>query len=375
MRQIYLDFNASAPVSGEVRNAMEPYWDGYVGNPSSQHWAGTPFKDALNLARAKVAGMLGCSTDEVIFTSGGSESNNHSIKGIFFAQQSKGRHIIISSIEHPSVINPCEYLKRFGAEVTCVPVDSTGRIDPYDVKDAIRKDTVLISIMHSNNEVGTVQPIAEISNIARSYGATFHSDAAQSIGKIPTKVNELGVDLLSIAGHKFYAPKGIGALYIRRGTSIDPLIHGAGHESGRRAGTENIPLCVGLGVASEEAENLIVGPSSEKIKVLRDELWSLLKDRFSDKIVRNGHPVFSLPNTLNVCFVGQSGNQILAKMPSVAASTGSACHSGHDTLSPVLKAMGVPSDVGLGAIRFSLGRTTTDEEIRELVTLLARVVN
>ena len=372
MKQIYLDFNASTPIESEVRNAIEPYWHGFGGNPSSQHWAGTPLKFALSQAREQVAELLGSSPEEIVFTSGGSESNNHAIKGVFFAQQQKGKHIITTDIEHPAVINPCAYLRRFGAEITYLPVDPTGRLDPEDVRRALRKDTILISIMHSNNEIGTIQPIEAVSQIAHENNIALHSDASQSVGKIPVNVARLGVDLLSIAGHKFYAPKGVGALFVRKGLIIDPLIHGAGHENGRRAGTENVSLCVGLGIAAKIAIDLSI---VDKTKELRDILWSLLKDEFGEKVVRHGHSDFCLPNTLNVSFIGHSGNKILTQIPCLAASTGSACHSGQETSSPVLKAMGVSEEVALGAIRFSLGRTTTEDEIHEVVGFLKKVVN
>ncbi|MGE3758578.1 MAG: cysteine desulfurase family protein [Pseudobdellovibrionaceae bacterium] len=373
MKQIYLDFNASTPVAPEVRSAMEPYWNGFVGNPSSQHWAGVPYKEALNKARRQIANLLGCSEDEVVFTSGGSESNNHAIKGTFFGQQQKGKHIITTAIEHPAVVNPCEYLRSFGADITYIPVDSLGRINPDDVQKAIRKDTVLITVMHSNNEVGTIQPIEEVSRIAKEHGVAFHSDAAQSVGKVPVKVNSLGVDLLTIAGHKFYGPKGVGALFIRKGTKIDPLIHGAGHEGGRRAGTENVPLCVGLGVASELAETSLVS-SQEKLRTLRDRLWTSLKEIFAEKVFRNGHLDHCLPNTLSISFAGLNGNNLLSQIPSIAVSTGSACHSGQEKLSSVLVAMGIPEHIGIGTIRFSLGRTTTEDEIREVVSRLTLAI-
>ncbi|MCJ7785246.1 MAG: cysteine desulfurase [Desulfobacterales bacterium] len=366
-QKIYLDFNASTPIAPEVAEAMKPFLSQHFGNPSSQHWAGVPAKQAVEHARQQVAELLHCSPGEIVFTSGGSESNNHAIKGVFFALREKGNHIITTQIEHPAVVNPCRFLERLGAEVTFVPVDRYGRVDPQDIQKAITPRTILITVMHANNEVGTIQPIEEISKIARERGIVFHTDAAQSVGKIFTKVDDLRVDLLSIAGHKVYAPKGIGALYIRKGTPIEPLIHGAGHETGRRAGTENVLLVLGLGKACEIAKGHL---NDDRILELRNRFWKLLQDNCGEKVVLNGHPVHRLPNTLNVSFVGKAGGEILSRLDGVAASTGAACHSGSVELSPVLKAMGISNEVGMGAIRFSLGRTTTVQELERVVDLL-----
>ena len=278
-----------------------------------------------------------------------------------------GSHIITTQVEHPAVLNPCRFLEQMGASLTYLPVDRFGRVDPDDVRRALTSHTVLISVMHSNNEVGTLQPIAEVARIAREHGILFHTDAAQSVGKIPTPVDELGVDLLSVAGHKLYAPKGIGALYVRKGVRLEPLIHGAGHESGRRAGTENILLDVALGAACELAQSWL---GMESVCQLRDLFWELLQARFGERVVLNGHPTERLPNTLNASFVAQLGSAVLSRLEGVAASTGSACHSGSVRLSPVLKAMNVPPEIGMGAVRFSLGRTTTREEIEEVVSRL-----
>src|SRR5215204_183604 len=256
MRSIYLDYNASTPVDPAVAEAMRPFLGDAFGNPSSGHWASAQAKAALDRARSQVAALLGAAPDEIVFTSGGSEANNLAIEGTFFELKRQGTHIINAAIEHPAVLAPCRFLERFGASVTYIPVDGTGLIDPEDVRRAITPQTLLISIMHANNEVGTIQPIAEIGAIARQHGIRFHTDAAQSVGKIPTKVDELGVDLLSIAGHKAYAPKGIGALFVRRGVRLEPVIHGAEHESGRRAGTESALLAVALGKACELARDL-----------------------------------------------------------------------------------------------------------------------
>lgn len=369
--RIYLDFNASTPIAPEVIAAMREALNAPFGNPSSDHWAGIPAHDAVQKARKAVAGLLGCEPGEVVFTSGGSEANNHALKGIFFAGRRAHPHIITTQVEHPAILSPCRFLERLGAQITCLPVDGFGRVDPDDVRRAVRPETVLISVMHANNEVGTIQPIAEIGRVAREHGIPFHTDAAQSVGKIRTRVGELGVDLLSVAGHKLYGPKGIGALYIREGLQFEPLVHGAGHEAGRRAGTENVLLDVGLGVACELAESWI---AMESIQKLRDLFWSRLTGEFGDRVLLNGHPTERLPNTLNVSFPGRIGADILHALAGVAASTGSACHSGSVRLSPVLEAMRSPPDVGMGAIRFSLGRTTTEEEIETVMDRLKEVL-
>jgi cysteine desulfurase len=358
--KIYLDFNASTPIDPAVADTMRPYLASYFGNPSSGHWASLPAHAALAAARDQVAAFLGCAADEVVFTSGGSEANNLALKGAFFACRHKGEHIVTTSIEHPSILEPCRFLERLGATVTYLPVDGMGGVDPDTVHRAITPRTILISVMHANNEVGTIQPIAEIARIARRHGVLFHTDAAQSIGKIQTNVDALGVDLLTIAGHKLYAPKGVGALYIRRGVAIEPLIHGAGHEQGRRAGTESVLLGAGLGMACELARDLA---PMERVLGLRDYFWEALRQRFGRRVVLNGHPYDRLPNTLNVSFLDCVGAEVLERLDGVAASTGSACHAGLIELSPVLKAMGVSPEVGLGAIRFSLGRHTTKDEV------------
>jgi cysteine desulfurase len=369
MAQIYLDYNASTPVHPSVLAAMRPFLEGSFGNPSSGHWAATAAQAGLTQARSQVAAMLGSEPGEIIFTSGGSEANNLAIKGVYFADSRKDTHIITTQVEHPAVLEPCRFLERLGANVTYLPVDGAGRVDPEDVRRAITPRTILISVMHANNEVGTIQPIAAIGEIARQRGVLFHTDAAQSVGKIPTNVEELGVDLLTIAGHKTYAPKGVGALYVRRGTKLEPLIHGAGHEGGRRAGTESAALAVGLGAACALAADL--APMA-RVRSLRDLLWQALQclDR---RVVLNGHPEHRLPNTLNVSFVGQFGSEVLQRLNGIAASTGSACHTGRIELSPVLKAMRVPPEIGIGAVRFSLGRQTTADEIGAVKEQLVQI--
>ena len=360
MTPIYLDYNASTPIDPAVAAAMLPLLAGAFGNPSSGHWASFQAKASLEDARGQVAALLGCRSDEAVFTSGGSEANNLALKGAFFALRHKGGHIVTTGIEHPAILNPCRFLEGLGANVTYLPVDGTGRIDPDAVRRAITPRTILVSVMHANNEVGTIQPIAEIGEITRERGVLFHTDAAQSAGKIPTDVNALGVDLLTIAGHKLYAPKGVGALYVRHGVVLEPLIHGAEHEGGRRAGTESALLAVGLGAAAVLARDL---RPMAGVQALCEGFWQTLRQHFGDRIALNGHPRDRLPNTLNVSFKGVIGAEILQRLDGVAASTGSACHTGQIELSPVLKAMGVPPETGMGAIRFSLGRNTTGAEI------------
>ncbi len=370
-RRIYLDYNASTPIDPAVAAAMRPYLADHFGNPSSGHWASGEAKAALETARGQVAALLGCRSDEVVFTSGGSEANNLALKGLFFALRQKGEHIITTTIEHPAIVEPCRFLERLGARVTFLPVDGSGRVDPDDLRRAITPRTILVSIMHANNEVGTIQPVEECARIAHEHGILFHTDAAQAVGKIATDVNQLGVDLLTIAGHKVYAPKGVGALFVRRGVLLEPVVHGGGHEGGRRAGTESALLAVGLGTACELARDL---SAMDRVRSLRDHFWTQMQKQFGNRVVLNGHPSHRLPNTLNVSFVGQVGAEILARLDGIAATTGSACHSGLVELSPVLRAMGVGIDVGMGAVRFSLGRGTTGEELDLVVAQLTDIL-
>lgn len=371
LRDIYLDFNASTPVTAEVVTAMLRALEAGYGNPSSAHCAGRPARQLVEEARQRVASLLGCAPHEVVFTSGGSEANNHALKGMFFARAGQETHFIASAVEHPAIMAPLRFLERLGARVTLLPVDAAGLLNPDDLRRAITPQTVLVSLMHANNETGTIQPIEACAAIARDHGIAFHSDAAQSVGKIPTRVDDLGVDLMTLAGHKFHAPKGIGALYIRDGLRPEPLVHGAGHEGGRRAGTESAMLAAALGAAATLATDL--APMAG-VQILRDRFWEALKDAFGARVVLNGHAERHLPNTLNVSFVGRPGADILAQMPEVAASTGSACHSGRIDLSPVLAAMGVAPEVGMGAIRFSLGRSTTMDEVDHVVAALRRII-
>jgi cysteine desulfurase len=370
---IYLDYNATTPIDPQVVDAMLPFLREQFGNPSSSHSYGKTAHEAVDRSREQVARLLGAKAGEIVFTGGGSEASNQAIKGVVFSRwqgvahrlfgwMGRGTHIITSAIEHPATVQPCEFLRRLGCRVTVVGVDRFGLVDPDAVRKALKTPTALVTIMHSNNEVGTLQPIREIAALAREHGALMHTDVAQSLGKVAVDVNELGVDLLSVAGHKVYAPKGVGVLYVRKGVALEPLIHGAGHEGGRRAGTENVPYMVGLGKACELARESLPGVT-EKLKALRERLWHKLREAFGEEIVLNGHPEMRLPNTLNVSFSGQIGAEILAKVPELAASTGSACHEGQVICSPVLRAMGIEPRVALGAVRLSVGRFTTEEEV------------
>ncbi|MBJ6724365.1 cysteine desulfurase family protein [Geomesophilobacter sediminis] len=372
MDPIYLDYNATTPVDPAVVEELLPSLKEEFGNPSSNHPYGRSAKQVVDLARSRVASLLGCDPTEIVFTSGGTESNNHALIGTALAHRGRGNHIITSEIEHPAVLNPLRWLEGQGFSVTYLPVDGSGQVDPEAVRRAITDRTVLISIMHANNEVGTVQPIAAIGAIARERGILLHTDAAQSIGKIPARVDELQVDLLSIAGHKLYAPKGIGALFVRRGVQLDSYLHGAGHEGGRRAGTENVPYIAALGKAVELAA-LRLETEAGKVHSLRERFHDALI-RLAGDVRLNGHSVDRLPNTLNVSFAGVVGADLLARLPEIAASTGSACHDGSGELSGVLKAMGVPREQGFGAVRFSLGRLTTVDEVDRAAELVAAKV-
>jgi cysteine desulfurase len=378
MQPIYLDYNATTPTDPAVLDAMLPYLREHFGNPSSTHQYGKKTHDAVEQAREQVAALLGATPDEIVFTGGGTEASNHAIKGAVFARMSgffarwfTSPHIITSAIEHPATLQPCAFLRKLGCKITQVGVDRYGSIDPEAVERAIGGNTALVSIMHANNEVGTLQPIRDVANIATARGALVHTDAAQSLGKIAVDVKELGVDLLSVAGHKLYAPKGVGVLYIRKGVKLEPFIHGAGHESGRRAGTENVPYIVGLGKACEIARQSLPQVTA-RLKQLRERLFDLLHQALGDKIVLNGHPDVRLPNTLNINILGHVGAELLQKVPQIAASTGSACHEGSITQSPVLCAMGVPPEIGKGAVRLSVGRFTTQEEIDRAAEVIIR---
>jgi cysteine desulfurase len=371
---IYLDHNATTPVAPEVLDAMRPHLEREFGNPSSNHRHGKAASVATELARAHVAALLGCAADSVVFTGSGSEADNLAIKGVALARRDDGDHIITSAIEHPAVLGPCRYLEaRFGYKLTVVPVDRFGIVDPDDVRRAIEPGTVLITVMHANNEVGTLQPIAEIARLARERGIAVHTDAAQSLGKIVVDVEDLGVDLLTVAGHKMYAPKGIGVLYVRPGTGLDPLVHGGGQERGLRAGTENVPYIAGLGAAFALAGRRLQARAPLEVMRLRDRLHAALRSAIPG-LVLNGHPDHRLPNTLNVSFPGRDGESLLDRTPSIAAATGSACHSGRTEPSPVLTAMGASVERALGAVRLSLGYDTTAAEVDAAAAALTAAV-
>ncbi len=361
-KPIYLDYNATTPIDPGVREAMLPYLGEHFGNPNTGYAYGRHAREAVEQARQQVAALIGASAGEVVFTSGGSESDNHAIVGAALAQ--KGKHIITTRIEHPAVTNTCRYLEeRLGFRVTYLAVDEYGLVSPQAVSNAITGDTILISVMHANNEIGTTEPISEIGQIARERGILFHTDAAQSCGKIMLDVNKLNVDLLTIAGHKLYAPKGIGALYIRDGTVIDSIIHGSGQEQGRRAGTENVPHIVALGAACELARRTLAD-YQRKVKKLRDRLQAVIEQGLGKKMVRlNGHPERRLPNTLNMSIRGVEGEELLSQIPEVAASTGAACHAGSTDPSGVLLELGLSRELALGALRLTLGRWSTPEEV------------
>ncbi len=370
-KRVYLDHNASTPLAPEVAEAMRPFLREAFGNPSSDHWAGRPARVAVEASRRHVAGLLGCEPAEIVYTSGGSEANNAAIKGVWFAREGGRDHVVTSAVEHPAVVEPCRWLESQGARVTRVPVDSTGRVDPHDVARVVTPATLLVTVMHAQNEVGTVQPIPEIARVCRAEGALLHCDAAQSVGKIPVGVADLGVDLLTVAGHKFCAPKGVGALYVRPGTPLAPLLHGAPHEGGRRAGTESPLLAIGLGAACALAASR---PDGERVRALRDRFWETLQEWLGERVVRNGHPTETLPNTLNVSFAGVRGADLLRRLPEVAASTGSACHAADAKPSPVHTAMGLSPERSAGAIRWSLGRSTTEEDIDYVLERLRSIL-
>jgi cysteine desulfurase len=370
MKPIYLDYNATTPVDPLVVEELLPYLHEQYGNPSSSHEYGRIAKDAVELARTRVAALLGAKSSEIVFTSGGTEANNQALIATARASSRRCRHIITSAIEHPAVINPLLWLEEQGFSFTIVPVDQYGVIDCAALERAIRPDTVLISVMHANNEVGTIQPLAEIGTIARRHGILFHTDAAQSVGKIATNVDELNVDLLTVAGHKFYAPKGVGALYVRSGTPIESYLFGAGHEAGRRAGTENVPYIAALGKAAELAQQRLAHGSASEMTELRDHLQSRLQELICN-IELNGHPSERLPNTLNVSFPGVIGAELLEQTPEIAASTGAACHGGISKLSGVLSAMGLSRERNLGAVRLTVGQWSARDEIDQAAELLA----
>jgi len=374
MKQIYLDYAATTPTHPEVVKAMLPYFTEVFGNPSGIYAYGQEAKGAIEEARSKVADLIGARDEEIVFTSGGTEADNFALKGVAFANQNKGNHIITSSIEHHAVIETGKFLERRGFSVTYLPVDGYGLVDPDDVRKAITDKTILISVMHANNEVGTMEPITEIGKIAKETGIYFHTDAVQTAGHIPVNVNELGVDLLSMSAHKLYGPKGVGALYIRKGTKLVSHMHGGGQERERRASTENVPGIVGFGRAAELAQREM-SEEAKRLAYLRDQLIKGLQERI-DHIRLNGHPLRRLPNNVNVSvdFVEGESMCLNLDLEGICASTGSACSSSSLESSHVLLAMGLPPEQAHGSLRLTLGKWTTEEEIGQVLEVLPRIV-
>ncbi len=374
MRRIYLDHAATTPTRPEVVEAMLPYFTDAFGNPSSLHSLGQEAKSAIEEARDKVAHLIGARSGEIIFTSGGTEADNFALKGIVYANEPKGNHIITTSIEHHAVLEPCKFLERQGFRVTYLSVDKDGLVDPGEVARAITNKTILISVMHANNEVGTIEPIIEIGRIAKEKEVYFHTDAVQTVGHIPVNVDELGVDLLAMSAHKLYGPKGVGALYVRQGTRITSFMHGGEQERGRRGSTENVPAIVGLGKAVEIAQREVDG-EVKRLVPLRDKFIQGLFDRI-DHIHLNGHPFQRLPGNVNVSIEFVEGESIIISLDleGIAASTGSACSSSSLEPSHVLLSLGLPGELPRCSLRFSLGRGTTDEEIARVLEVLPRVV-
>ena len=374
MRRIYLDYAATTPTHPEVVKAMLPYFTDAFGNPSSIYSYGQEAKGALEGARDKVADLIGAQSSELVFTSGGTEADNFAIKGFAYRNHVKGNHIITTLIEHAAVINTCKFLERRGFRVTYLPVDGYGLVEPGNIKKAITGKTILISVMHANNEIGTIEPIAKIGKIAKEAGIHFHTDAVQTAGHIPVDVNELGVDLLSMSAHRLYGPKGVGALYIRRGTKLLPVMHGGEQERWRRATTENVPGIVGFGKAAEVSQQEM-SQDAERLTYLRDQLIKGLLERI-DHTRLNGHPLKRLPNNVNVSVDFVEGESMLLNLDleGICAATGSACASSSLSPSHVLLAMGLPPEQAHGSLRFTLGKWTTEEEIGRVLEVLPRVV-
>lgn len=366
---VYLDYNATTPLLPEVVDAMLPYLREHFGNPSSSHVFGQRARQGLERAREQVAQLIGATPDEIIFTSGGTEASNHAIRGVTEAIPER-KHVVTSVIEHAATLGPCTWLEQRGYRVTLLGVDEAGRVRPEEAVAALAEDTALVTLMHANNETGVLQPVSEVARHARARGIVVHTDAAQTLGKVRVNMDSLGVDLLSMGGHKLYAPKGVGALYVRRGTRVAPFVRGSRHENGRRPGTENVASIVGLGVACEIARRDLEALEA-RLCTLREQFWTMLRERIPGLVV-NGHPTERLPNTLSVRFPGVSGAALLSATPEVAASTASACHSGHGSASAIILAMGVPLQEALGTVRLTLGRATTHEDLERAARALAR---
>ena len=374
MKKVYLDHAATTPAHPNVVRAMQPYFSEKFGNPSSIHAFGQEARSAVEAAREKAAKLLGATPEEIVFTSGGTESDNFALEGVAFAKENQGKHIIISKIEHHAVTECAEFLKKRGFEIAYLPVDKYGLVDPQEVKKAITDKTILVSIMHANNEIGTIEPVAEIARIVNEKGIYFHTDAVQTAGHLPINVKDLGVDLLSLSAHKFYGPKGVGALYVKKGTRLVSFLHGGGQEKGKRASTENVPGIVGLGVACELAQKMMASEES-RLQSLRDKLIKGILDKVPETIL-NGHPSLRLPNNVNVSIKYVEGESILLNldMQGVAGSTGSACTSGSLEPSHVLLAIGLPHEIAHGSLRLTLGSSTTEEDINYVLEVLPPIV-
>jgi len=374
MGRIYLDYAATTPVHPEVVKAMLPYFTEGFGNPSAIHACGQEAKGAIEESRDKIARLIGAQNEEIVFTSGGTEADNFALKGVAYANESQGNHIITTPIEHHAVLEVGHFLEKRGFQITCLPVDEYGLVDPDDVRRALTSKTILVSVMHANNEVGTIEPVAEIGKITREAGVYFHTDAVQTAGHLPLNVDELGVDLLSMSAHKLYGPKGIGALYIRKGTKLVSFMHGGGQERKRRASTENVPGIVGFGRAAEIALREM-GEETERLTFLRDKLISGLLERI-DHTSLNGHPSQRLPNNVNISISFVEGESMCLRLDleGICASTGSACSTGSLEPSHVLLALGLPHEQAHGSLRFSLGKWTAEEEIDRVLDILPRIV-
>ncbi len=374
MKRIYLDYAATTPADPAVVDEMVPYFTNVFGNPSSIHGCGQEAGGAVAEARTKVAKLLGCEDEEIVFTSGGTESDNSAIEGIAYASEAKGNHIVTSSIEHHAVLETCAFLERRGFKVTYLPVDKDGLVNPDDLKNAITKKTILISIMHANNEIGTIEPLAEISKIAREYDIPVHTDAVQTAGHIPFTVDELGVSLLSMSAHKLYGPKGVGALYVRKGTKLVPFMHGGAQERERRASTENVPAIVGFGKAAEMAAATMQQEAAQET-ALRDRLIAGLMKNI-EKTKLNGHPTKRLPNNVNLSveFIEGEAMCLTLDLAGICSSTGSACSSGSAEPSHVLRAIGLPHQQAYGSLRFSLGKWTTEADVDYVIKTLPPIV-
>ena len=374
MKHIYMDYAATTPMLPEVAEAMQPYFSRKYGNPSSIHSMGQEARDAVEHARSQVAAIIACRPESVVFTGGGTESDNHAIKGVCLAGRGKRNHIITTAIEHHAVLNTCNYMKELGFDVTVAPVDRYGMVDPDDIKKAITAKTLLVSVMHANNEVGAIQPIEQIGNITRQAGVYFHVDAVQTAGHLPIDVDRMGIDLLSASAHKLYGPKGVGMLFVRAGTRIVPLLHGGEQENERRAGTENVAGIAGFGRAAEIAR-AEMGKESDRLLECRDRLIDTVMGRVADAYL-NGHRTSRLPNNTNFSFDFIEGEAILMYLDAegICASTGSACSSTSSEPSHVLLALGIPVERARGSVRFSLGRWTSGEDVDKVVEALPRIV-